>query len=432
MKHRKALLALLILLVLLGSGMTAWQHFQRNSPIQREVEHMVAPYRFRIGAYEVGAITAEIQASIARPGTRLPVAQQQRLVYDYLQRAQRISMLEQKVAAIYADSSIDDPAAASADLRRQLAGQRNLQGLVRPAVETILQRQITAVIQEQNLDTMGVVWPPVRFNFSEPPRYLIVSPRDRISLEAGVYLRPALDLNTIELLEQQTATALDRSTIIEPLGGLGIWPTMVIDQASLRWVLSTIAHEWVHNYMVFYPLGWHLFDSPGMNTVSESIASLIGDEIGNQAALQYYGLPLPTPAPTTPHIPPPQPDSQQFDFNTEMRRTRVHVDKLLELGMIEEAEAYMEVRRREFVEHGYALRKLNQAYFAFHGSYATHPSAIDPIGPKLQELRSYTPDLATFLREVRQIKKPADIDTILERWRRRPQNTRAQLAPMSP
>jgi len=53
-----------------------------------------------------------------------------------------------------------------------------------------------------------------------------------------------------------------------------------------------------------------------------------------------------------------------------MRETRIRVDKLLAQGRIEEAEAYMEERRQEFVAHGYYIRKLNQAYFAFHGAYA--------------------------------------------------------------
>ena len=70
-----------------------------------------------------------------------------------------------------------------------------------------------------------------------------------------------------------------------------------------------------------------------------------------------------------------------------MRTTRLKVDTLLAQGKIAEAEAYMEAQRQVIVNHGYALRKLNQAYFAFHGSYAEGPSATDPIGPKLRALQ---------------------------------------------
>ena len=41
----------------------------------------------------------------------------------------------------------------------------------------------------------------------------------------------------------------------------------------------------------------------------------------------------------------------------------------------------------ELLEQGYVIRKLNQAYFAFHGSYAVGTSATDPIGGKLRSLR---------------------------------------------
>jgi len=114
--------------------------------------------------------------------------------------------------------------------------------------------------------------------------------------------------------------------------------------------------------------------------------------------------------------PPPPPDPDRFDFDAEMRRTRLHVDELLAAGKIEEAETYMEARRQIFVQNGYPLRKLNQAYFAFHGSYATGAASTDPIGPKLQELRRLTPDLSVFVAAVREIAQPSDLDRLLNEW----------------
>jgi hypothetical protein len=84
---------------------------------------------------------------------------------------------------------------------------------------------------------------------------------------------------------------------------------------------------------------------------------------------------------------------------------------------IRDAEEYMEIRRLLFVENGYPIRKLNQAYFAFHGSYGTAPAASSPIGPKMEELRSLTPDVPTFLRVVRGFTSPEDLDRALEEWR---------------
>ena len=83
-----------------------------------------------------------------------------------------------------------------------------------------------------------------------------------------------------------------------------------------------------------------------------------------------------------------------------MRETRLRVDDLLAEGRVEEAEAYMEERRLIFVEQGYGLRKLNQAYFAFHGSYATSPSSGNPIGGQLEWLRAQSPTLRDYVRTV--------------------------------
>ena len=76
----------------------------------------------------------------------------------------------------------------------------------------------------------------------------------------------------------------------------------------------------------------------------------------------------------------------------------------------------MEVRRRIFVEHGYQIRKINQAYFAFYGSYADEPGATgsNPIGPALRELRFYSPSLVDFIDSVRGVTTFEEIQHALE------------------
>ena len=94
---------------------------------------------------------------------------------------------------------------------------------------------------------------------------------------------------------------------------------------------------------------------------------------------------------------PDEPPADQFDYSREMRTTRIRVGELLAEGEIEEAETYMEERRRFIVDHGYSLRKLNQAYFAFYGSYASSPSMANPIGGQLDWLRGQSPTLRQFM-----------------------------------
>jgi len=123
--------------------------------------------------------------------------------------------------------------------------------------------------------------------------------------------------------------------------------------------------------------------------------------------------PTPTPGPTPTPAPTPTPDPNAFNFRAEMHTTRVEVDRLLAEARkakeakdmatattrIEQAEEYMRQRRVVFADHGYLIRKLNQAYFAFNGAYADEPGAAgeDPVGPAVRRLRDRSPSLRAFL-----------------------------------
>jgi hypothetical protein len=96
-------------------------------------------------------------------------------------------------------------------------------------------------------------------------------------------------------------------------------------------------------------------------------------------------------------------DPAPFDFRAEMHETRVTVDQLLAKGKITEAESYMEQRRQVFWQNGYLIRKLNQAYFAFHGAYADVPGGAageDPVGPAVRALRQQSNSLADFVNRI--------------------------------
>jgi hypothetical protein len=97
-----------------------------------------------------------------------------------------------------------------------------------------------------------------------------------------------------------------------------------------------------------------------------------------------------------------------------MRALRVEVEELLAEERIEEAEALMAEKRDEFEAQGIVIRKLNQAYFAFHGFYADTPASIDPIGPKLQTLFERAGTTGQFVRTAAQITSRADLDAALE------------------
>ena len=63
----------------------------------------------------------------------------------------------------------------------------------------------------------------------------------------------------------------------------------------------------------------------------------------------------------------------------------------------------MESQRRVLWDHGYQIRKLNQAYFAFYGAYADVPGGAageDPVGPAVRALRQQSSSLLDFLDKI--------------------------------
>lgn len=384
----------------------------------RSLRELTAAHRFDLPRWEIAAVTAKIADLVRNPAQRMSAAQQQALVRQYLDVAQDVARQEREIERVYSDPAQTDPDEATRQQRAVLEVERAWLAAQSGAVEAILEQQLARLAKAAGLTTAGIVWPPPRLRFTEPPQLLVLSPRDRIERLRSVDLVAGLDPAERNRLEQAAAQQLGVSAYVTRIGGYGAWPTMVVDRYGLSWTVETIAHEWVHNYLAFRPLGWANFKGGEGVTINETVASIVGEELGQALLALYYPDQLPLPQPSAPapgNGKPPEPPP--FDFNREMRATRQVVDRLLAHGYVEEAEAYMEARRQRFVANGYPLRVLNQAYFAFHGSYATSPAATDPIGPKLRELRRLSPSLAAFLRTVEGMSSAAEIDAALERLR---------------
>jgi hypothetical protein len=151
-----------------------------------------------------------------------------------------------------------------------------------------------------------------------------------------------------------------------------------------------------------------------MLRINETVASIVGEEIGRQVIERYY--PEFAPAEDFAEVISDNnsSDPPAFDFNAEMRLTRVNVDALLANDQVDEAEAYMEERRQFFWDNGYRFRKLNQAFFAFRGSYADEPGeqGDDPIGPTLIAIRGNSPSLKSFLNEMSSVTSVSDLEEI--------------------
>jgi hypothetical protein len=254
------------------------------------------------------------------------------------------------------------------------------------------------------LTVAGQPVPPVLYKVTPLPLALVVSPRNTIRQEYNISLIPELSLDQQAALEAQVDTAANVSSLVVAIGGVGLYPTMVLETSNIVWLTEIVAHEWIHNYLTIRPLGASYLTSPELHIMNETTATIAGKEIGLRVIEKYYPEfmpPPPAPVDAPPPITPEEPLT--FDFRVEMRDTRVRVEELLAEGKIEEAEAYMEERRRMFWDEGYQIRKLNQAYFAFFGAYADQPGGAageDPVGEAVRNLRAQSPSLAAFLNTI--------------------------------
>ena len=405
------------LVLLLAGGSTLPGELSALSALSRQTDG----YHFDILSWEVGAIVAKAKALVTQPAAGLSAAEQRNLVAEYLKRAQRVGELEAEINRAYSQLDNGQQAEGKVDeLQAELNALRGQQETDRPAVEQIIGRQVSTLLAEQGLGLGALALPPVEFAFVEPPKKLMVSPRERIETLYGQMLDASIPLSAVEEIEHAIRRDQNLSAYVTGIGGLGAFPTMVVDNAGLPWILSTVAHEWTHNYLTFFPLGLNYGVTSDLVIINETVAEIVGDEVGDAVLRRYYPELVPPRRP-----PPPSSDelvrprlTTDFDFSVEMRQTRQTVDQLLAQGEIEEAERYMEERRQFFVQHGYPLRVLNQAFFAFHGSYGTGAASTSPLGPQLERLRALTPDVATFLQIVRSFTSAEDVAHALATWER--------------
>ena len=269
---------------------------------------------------------------------------------------------------------------------------------MRASAEAALEHAVAQAYREDGISRApDPLFPPVLVALTPPPNVLVVAPRTQLRVMQSVLLT-AMDTPAQEQLEA-AVDSVNVSSLVAPIGGLATYPSMVLEEDAPERVVASVAHEWLHQYLFFYPLGAGYWNSQETREINETTAEMVGQEIGQQvsselglaqqsaAAGQATGL------------------ASRFDFRGFMRETRLHTEQLLATGQVEPAEAYMRARRDELHKRGYAIRKLNQAYFALYGSYGDGfaASPANPIPDLLHRLRQRSSSLGDFVVRVRAV-----------------------------
>lgn len=400
--RRRLARAIWVLLLLTALFFNAGDSYGPADPIAR----IVQPDFFSISRWETGNFlkkwTHRLGQVRYKPETDANAALR---VQRYFYLARRIAELRGRIeqASTGFVDTTDLPG-----LRVELGAVEREAGRIKPRVEETLEGMLHAVLRDAGVRSRFLwqdwLWPPVDLRLDAVPRVLVISPRDHIEIARTTLVDPRISLEGREALESAVDDR-DLSSIVLGISGVASYPSLVPETYTLRDVLRVGAHEWTHHYLAFHPLGRAYYDSGDLTALNETVADIVGDEIGDLAYQRYFAAPgevVVTPRSVRPDPPPDPQDPPAFDFNAAMRQTRVHAEELLGQGKIEEAETYMEDRRRFMAEHGYYFRKLNQAFFAFNGSYASRPGtgAVSPIGTQMTTLRDESATLGQFLSSV--------------------------------
>ncbi|MDP2949495.1 MAG: hypothetical protein Q8P22_08145 [Chloroflexota bacterium] len=399
----RAIAAVAALLLLVGAGAGTFLLLARAAAPSDPISRAAAPFRYDLVGWEVRHVLNRWLYQVGH------------LFGDGPSTEEETAALQRYFALAAEAASLERQAADGGDeaLRLTLDEKRGQQRRLENQVEAILEKRLSQVLEDEGLTTSlplfsGVrfVFPPVDFELDQPPRMLVISPRERIAIQRTILLRSRLTPEEVTALEEETA-ATGVSSLVADIGGLGTYPSTVSKRSTYEGLVDTVAHEWLHNYLAFHPLGRHFTDSQTTRTLNETAANIGGRDIG-RLVRQRFPLPGSDAAPTD------RERERKIDLaKKEMRALRLEVDRLLGEGKIDEAEALMEERRKLLAENGYYIRKINQAYFALSGQYGDKPESSSPIGPKMMELRRLSPSLGEFIRTAAQITSEADLDRLL-------------------
>lgn len=368
------------------------------------------PYRFNLVGWEVQALSQEVVYSLT--GKNRAGIDDSQLVVDYFDIVAQINGTREALESIQSGITAGDTEALEAKLGGLQAERVVLEG----KAEAVLEKQIRDTMTELGIYnpedsrfSLKLTFPPVELRLEEPPQLLVVSPRESIELKKTILLNPDISPADTQALEG-AVSALDVSALVVGLGGIASYPSFVNNNYGLEFALDTAVEEWFHQYLFFRPLGFlygldklGIKQASGVVTMNETLAGMVGQEVGQKIYERDYApfYPLPSNPPTAPPA---------FDFNAAMRDIRKTVDTLLSQGQVEQAEAYMNDQRLVLASQGYFIRRLNQAYFAFFGSYADIPAFENPIGQAMQTLRQSSSSLREFVNAASALTSPDELE----------------------
>jgi hypothetical protein len=331
--------------------------------MQRRLDQLTAPYAWSVVGWEVehlGDAFAEIRSQVFAPRDEAELTKGVRAYLEGMPCEQ--------------------------DYRVRPDSAEMCWGFDRTTLQSLLASSVAMELRAHGAPTVGhVVFPPVTLSLTQPLRLLVVSPREEIRQAHWELFDDRFPLSVAADFEA-TVERLGVSALVIDGIAVATYPTLIPTDTPTSAILQTVAHEWTHTSLFFTALGRAYGGSPQARAINETTADTVGSEVGD-ALMRRAGV---EPARATS-------GGRRGDFAERMRAIRQRVDALLAQRDVVGAEAYMEEQRLLLVADGYRIRKLNQAYFAFHGNYAEGPAATTEVPDSVRAIRARSGALADFL-----------------------------------
>ena len=233
-----------------------------------DTEVAIASYRFNLLAWEAGNVFDKWYHELVNLlpwNSPQPRPERIVMVEEFFRIGEEERRLENDLLTVGESS----PEAREISIR--LADIHERQNILRPIVEQTVEREVSSVLVEEGFSSrIGAILPPVDTVFGHSPALLVTSPRDRIFRQENTLLRHGIRPDERELLERKTLEERDLSAIVVNTGGVGTFPSVVSSSSNLHHAAITVAHEWLHNWFFFHPLGQAFWDSPDMTTLNET------------------------------------------------------------------------------------------------------------------------------------------------------------------
>jgi len=229
--------SLCIAIVLLGRSNTIpGDQFERARAYTRSIE-------FNYLSWEFDALWSKLSQWALGTDNYLSNDVRKQTTLDYLTLVGQIQQAQGQLYEIYANPNIQDPKAASADLRAELKKLNARRSELEPLAESILQSQISVVVADLGLTLEGQPIPPVLYRITPPPDSLVVSRRDKIQLVFDISIKPGLTVDQQAELEKKVDKTLSVSSLVVGIGGVGLYPTMFMEKTKMKCMPNTFTHE---------------------------------------------------------------------------------------------------------------------------------------------------------------------------------------------